>query len=208
MDTEGLDTFEEWLGVETEVNGAERLPERLVEILKNGWTEEIINDEDVPAEDVTLEKPGMDEMVDLWTSFYSDIMTAVRKKAPLTSEKLKLERWLRARFAVDVDVPAKSVAPKALTKQAKEDMIVQGATEPWQIGYIDLALALARPVAPSDCDGFEHKQGWKSSICDRGRTSSIASSIKNTVCRVCCVVYVIPTLRLLYRCIYILDAMI
>ena len=72
----------------------------------------------------------------------------------------KLKRWLKARYTMDEDD-----TPGAVQKVSDElaaDMAAQGASEPWQLGAIELGIALCRTFSKEECKNYVHRTSWKS----------------------------------------------
>ena len=180
MTTYSVDDFKDWLGVEVGDAGL-ALTENTKSAFVVGWTRDVIEPGDVLWEDAELDDAQMKETVDLWKAYYNDSVTEAKLKAR-SSDTLKLERWLRGRFwsGSNLDDTSKEHGPpktNKLTPAAQLDMQAQGATELWQLGYVELALALCRPPAPSECEGFCHKAPWSS--CMEGGRRAIKFKVAN-----------------------------
>ena len=103
----------------------------------------------------------MNDAVAVWEGYLVDAVAAA-KGTSSSADKRKLEQWLRARFG-EQDVAAKDeskdVAPSAA---ALEDMKEQGASELWQLGFIELAFATGRFPARKETNGYAYKAPWTS----------------------------------------------
>ena len=62
---------------------------------------------------------------------------------------MRLKQWLQGMIEGE-DVPSTPKA-KIITPQCRTDMAAQGAKELWQLGAIELGLALGRPVCCVSC---------------------------------------------------------
>ena len=51
-----------------------------------------------------------------------------------------------------------------LTEAAREDMKAQGASELWQFGFVELALATGRAPAREECDGYAYRAPWSKMV--------------------------------------------
>ena len=75
-----------------------------------------------------------------------------------------MKAWLKARYFVpeglDVAVVDETSSKKVVTEQCAEDMKTQGADTRIQLGFVELALALGRPVAPEEYADYEYKAPW------------------------------------------------
>jgi hypothetical protein len=147
--------FTAWLGVDVE--GAV-LPAGVIAALERSFSDKAIEDRDVPEDGTWVEEDDMKEVSVLFANFYDDGAKAL-KATTKTSERTKLERWLRARFVQPKGktLDEVNVAP---SKMLLEDMAIQGATAPWQLGWIELALASGRMVARAETAGYAHKAPW------------------------------------------------
>ena len=151
--------FVDWLGA---IQGAGAsiiiLPASCVHILKSGWEKGVITDVDVLDDSLKPTPKQMEEICETWVDLYTDSV-AVIKETALNSDKTKLKRWLKQRYMGDV-LDESSTGNIPLTPALLEDMAQQGATEPWQLGFIELALATARAPTRKDTTGYVHKCHW------------------------------------------------
>jgi hypothetical protein len=156
--------FTAWLGVET-ADGA-KLPDTVIAALEDSFADGAIEDRDWPVDGAVLEGDVLKDVVALFGNFLDD--GAKSLKTPVKAfERTKMERWFLARFLA----PAKVEKEEAVIPPSKmllDDMAVQGATAPWQLGWIELALASGRMVARAETAGFAHKAPW--SRMDGGKT--------------------------------------
>ena len=51
-----------------------------------------------------------------------------------------------------------------LTEAARKDMKAQGASELWQLGFVELALATGRAPAREECDGYAYRAPWSKMV--------------------------------------------
>ena len=51
-----------------------------------------------------------------------------------------------------------------LTEAAREDMKAQGASELWQFGFVELALATGRAPVCEECDGYAYRAPWSKMV--------------------------------------------
>ena len=156
-------TFRAWLGVVAGEAGTPdevELPTHLVELLIHAAKEGVVQEKDVLDETAALDKSRIKELVDYWHAIIEDA-AADKKERPRKSELILFGHWLSKRFleVEDVDVTPKSL-PRS--KQMIEDMSEQGATEEWQMGFIELALALGRPPSQQECKNYAYKAPWTS----------------------------------------------
>ena len=143
--TEEVKAFADWLGVEAdEGGGVVSLPEHARVALAVGYVQEIIPAEDVLVDGTALSLADFHLAHAMWQAYYADSIAAAKATAR-KSDLLKLERWMKARFLDEGEMAASKASSKMkeVPAQAKEDMAFQGACELWQIGYAELALALA-----------------------------------------------------------------
>ena len=120
-----------------------------------------IDVDDVYLPSCVIKDESMKDAVAVWEGYLVDAVAAA-KGTSSSADKRKLEQWLRARFG-EQDVAAKDeskdVAPSAA---ALEDMKEQGASELWQLGFIELAFATGRFPARKETNGYAYKAPWTS----------------------------------------------
>ena len=169
--------FHEWLGVDAgDGDAAVLLTEHSVVAFKVGWTASIVDEVDVYKDETVLDEAEMLAAVELWKTYYRDSIAAAKSTAR-ASDELKLARWLRARF-LDRTVAASKVKPsKEVPTQALDDMKAQGATALWQLGYVELALALCRPPAAAETEGYSYKAPWET--CMEGGRRAMKFKVQN-----------------------------
>jgi hypothetical protein len=131
--------FKLWLGVEAA--GGEKLPAGVVAALERAFADGLIEERDVPPDDAVLDEDVLKEGVALFINFYEDGAKAL-KTSVKASERTKMERWIAARYAAKKKDEKEDVLPPS--KMLLEDMAAQGATAPWQLGWIELVLVSGR----------------------------------------------------------------
>ena len=169
--------FAEWLGVDAGDDGAAVvLTEHSVIAFKLGFKAGIVDVVDVYKDDTVLDESEMQAAVDLWKTYYRDSIVAAKATAR-ASDELKLTRWLRARFCDRTVAASKEKPSKEVPTQALEDMAAQGATALWQLGYVELALALCRPPAAAETEGYSYKAPWET--CMEGGRRAMKFKVQN-----------------------------
>ena len=152
--------FTAWLGVVVGSGAARRsLPARLRTILIAGYKAGLIDEDDVYLPSCEMDASSLASSITIWDALYVDSL-AVAKETASASEKVKLHEWLRARFYKDA-TPKDDVV---LSAAALDDMKEQGATEAWQLGFIELALATGRTPARKEVEGFSYRAPWSSMV--------------------------------------------
>ena len=98
-----------------------------------------------------LDESKLKEFQEVRCGFLDDYI-AEEKRIKRASDKTILKAWLKGALLCasrDVDgMDEKS--SKKVTEQCADDMKSQGADERLKLGFIELALALDRPVAPEE----------------------------------------------------------
>ena len=153
---------DDWLGGEFRSRG---LSADVVAILKVGYDDGSWDEDDVPVLD---EDEGtlttVKEAHELWSAIFTDSFTKY-KAANATavcreSDRMRLKQWLQSMIEGE-EVPS-TPKSKIITPQCRTDMVAQGVKELWQLGAIELGLALGRPVSREECEGFVYRKAWQS----------------------------------------------
>mgnify|MGYP006873567781 FL=1 len=137
--------FTAWLGEEF---GGTTLSENTKKALVAGFDEGVIKSSNVMDDAHVLDGNGMKDTIELWWAFYEDAC----KGAALPdrrSDRVLIKQWLTARFQKDESIDGRDVKVKPLTPEQKIDLANQGASELWELGYGELALALGRAPVPT-----------------------------------------------------------
>ena len=137
--------------------GGVQLAEKTQGVLMAGYDGEVWNDEDVPEDG----GEGYDKDArETWTAILKDSEEAADVKLGSTGA-LKFHRYMAARYPVnekeeekDVGVmPAKYVA----SAEEKEDMRLQGMTDPTDLRHLELVKYLGRPGGESEITNGEYR---------------------------------------------------
>ena len=147
-------SFAEWLGAEC---AGKTLTVAVQSTLAAGFAAGIIDENDV-HHDHSLDEGQLKEALELWKNMYTDSVKETSGRLR-DSEVTRMKQWLAARF-LELDVGKDDVTPK-ISKAAQSDMADQGASELWQLGYIELALALSRRPSRAECKNYDHRSSWK-----------------------------------------------
>ena len=150
--------FTAWLGEEF---GGTTLSENTKKALVAGFDEGVIKSSNVMDDAHVLDGNGMKDTIELWLAFYEDAC----KGAALPdrrSDRVLIKQWLIARFQKDESLDGRDVKVKPLTPEQKIDLANQGASELWELGYGELALALGRAPAREECEKYAYKAPWSS----------------------------------------------
>ena len=164
----GAAEFDKWLGVEFPSATGRKicLTKGAKAALLAGFKSGLVEENDVLADDVLLDEATMKEVADRWKAFYRD--ASAEEKTPVReTDQLSIVEWLKALY-LDVATLEASKAPtnkpKPIPAAAKRDMDEQGATALWQLGWIELALALGRVPSEEECTGYSYKAPWKNML--------------------------------------------
>ena len=152
--------FKAWLGVEVETASGYRyaLPGRVCEVLLAAFVAKDVDMNDVIQDGAQLDEAEMGDLRTSWLGYYTDALNAASGKEK-SVEKSKLSAWLKVRFFKDETTPKKlDVATPSAA--AREDMTAQGASELWQLGFVELALATGRAPAREECEGYAYRAPW------------------------------------------------
>ena len=150
---EGRAEAEEWLGAEV---GGVKLAEKTQGVLMSGFDEEVWDAEDVPQDG----GEGYDkESRETWSAILKDSEEAADVKLGNTGA-LKFHRHMAARYPVKEqkdedgkDVPAKYMA----SAEEREDMRLQGMSDPADLRHLELVKYLGRPGGESEVSGGEYR---------------------------------------------------
>ena len=156
--------FASWLGEEVSLDdGVDlKLNQNTLDVLVLAFQAGILEEEDVPAEDGSLDEGQVKECLEVFESAYADsVKESKGKLSHRRVDLVKFSRWFRARFLDDtvVDESVQGAVVKPSTAMS-EDMAFQGATAGWQLGWIELALALCRVPAREECKGYAYRAPW------------------------------------------------
>lgn len=147
-------SFAEWLGAEF---AGKTLTVSVQSTLAAGFAAEIIQEADV-HDDHSLDEAQLKEALELWKNMFTDSVKEVSGRLR-DSDITRVKQWLAARF-LEFDVSKEDVTAK-ISKAAQSDMTDQGASELWQLGYVELALALSRRPSRAECKNYDHRSSWK-----------------------------------------------
>ena len=155
--------FKEWLG-ELFEDGPFKvaLSKNAIAALSAGFDKGLLDANYILAEDVELDETQLKALTEVWYGFLDDCIAEEKLKKRSTDRTI-LKVWLKARYFVPEVVDVEDLdetSSKKVTAQCTEDMRAQGAETRLQLGFLELALALGRPVAPEEYADYEYKAPW------------------------------------------------
>ena len=93
----------EWLGAAVG-EGKLSLPAHAIEVLEAGFEAGCWSMDDVPAEDVVLDKDEIKETFKMWGAFYADSVAVLKvtdsKATSRQGDLVKLEKWISSKYLV------------------------------------------------------------------------------------------------------------
>ena len=140
--------FDAWLGEAVEVDGKEVvLPKRVVDALNEAWDKDVLDEDDVPI--AAMDDAQLDAAAAVFKAAFDDGALLLKVKV-MSTDVLKLERWLRARFTDGevVGFGAGTASKVHLTDEFKADLAQQGMTKPIDLFGFELSMYLGRAVSP------------------------------------------------------------
>ena len=151
--------FAAWLGVKVEAEGGLKysLTKPTIALFEAMYKGKAIDEDDVYLPTCKLDETSIKVAIGTWMSYYEDGMKA-GKGSESSVDRRKLTDWLRARFLVDEASSNKDDSKP--TAAALEDMAAHGASELWQLGFVELGLATGRAASRKECDNYAHRAPW------------------------------------------------
>ena len=149
--------FDAWLGVEVIVGTKVRvLPDRVKRALAKAWTEDILEEDDVPTG--ALDDADFEDFFATMSRAYADGARLLRAEKYTTDEG-KWKTWFTARFSNGSAVLLSGTTSKiTITPEFQADMDKQGMSGPEDLLLLELSLLLGRAVVASELAGGNHGQ--------------------------------------------------
>ena len=151
--------FDGWLGAEVKVGSKlKSLPDRVQDALKEAWSAQVLEEDDVPEDEASLDDAQLEDDLKILLRAYADGVKLL-KVSTFTTDEEKLRAWFRARFSDSSVVMLAGTASKVImTKEFEADMEAQGMQNPEDLFMLELAMLLGRAVVPSELSGAQYGQ--------------------------------------------------
>ena len=151
--------FAAWLGVKVEAEGGLKysLTKPTIALFEAMFKAKAIDEDDVYLHTCKLDDTSIKVAVGTWLAYYEEGVKSA-KGVESAVDRRKLGDWLRARFLMDEGSFNKDDTKP--TVAALEDMAAQGASELWQLGFVELGMATGRAASRKECDNFAHRAPW------------------------------------------------